>query len=155
VTDDDPRFQNARDILLLSDGDDPAHDGEWKQGAKAAAALGIRIHTIGLGDPHKASVIRLNDGVLRHDGQPVLTRLEETPLREIAELTGGTYTEARTRTLPLGSIYLDTIAGQPQREDSDDALPVYQQRYAWFLLPALGFLAMFTFLGDGSVKKTR
>ncbi|HEY7424980.1 MAG TPA: VWA domain-containing protein [Gemmataceae bacterium] len=155
ATDDDPRFQNARDILLLSDGDDPARDGEWKQGAKAAAALGIRIHTIGLGDPYTASVIRLDGGVLTHEGQPVLTRLEETPLREIAELTGGTYTSARTRTLPLGSIYLDAIRSQPQREDSDDALPVYQQRYTWFLSPALVFLALFTFLGDGSVKKAR
>jgi Ca-activated chloride channel family protein len=155
VTDDDPRFQNVRDILLLSDGDDPARDGEWKQGAKAAAALGIRIHTIGLGDPYEAKFIRLEGGVLMHDGQPVLTRLEETPLREIAELTGGTYTSARTRTLPLGTICLDAISNQPQREDSDDTLPVYQQRYAWFLFPSLVFLAMFTFLGDGSVKKTR
>ncbi len=155
ATDDDPHFQNARDILLLSDGDDPARDGEWKQGARTAAALGIRIHTIGIGDPHTDSTIPLDGGVLMHDGQPVHTRLEETPLREIAELTGGTYTSARTRTLPLGALYLDTISGQPQREDSGDALPVYQQRYAWFFAPALGFLVLFTFLGDGSLKKTR
>jgi Ca-activated chloride channel family protein len=155
AADDDPRFQNARDILLLSDGDDPARDGEWKQGARMAAALGMRIHTVGLGDPHTASVIRLDGGVLTHDGQPVHTRLEETPLREIAEMTGGVYTSARTRTLPLGSLYLDAIRGQAQREDSDDVLPVYQQRYAWFFAPALGFLALFTFLGDGSLKKIR
>jgi hypothetical protein len=142
--------------LLLSDGDDPARDGEWKQGARTAAALGIRIYTVGIGDPHTASVIRLDDGgVLMHDGEPVHTRLEETPLREVAELTGGTYTSARTRTLPLGSIYLNAIDGQAQREDSDDTLPVYQQRYAWFLVPALGFLTLFTFLGDGSLKRTR
>jgi len=147
---DDPRFQSTRDILLLSDGDDPARDGEWRQGAQAAAALGIRIHTVGIGDPNTARVIRLDAGPLMHDGQPVRTRLEEAPLRAIAELTGGTYTSARTRTLPLGSIYLDAIANQPQREDSDDALPVYQQRYVWFLGPALAFLALFMFLGDGS-----
>jgi Ca-activated chloride channel family protein len=149
---DDPRVQGTRDILLLSDGDDPGRDGEWRQGAKAAAALGIRIYTVGIGDPNTGSLIRLDTGPLMHDGQPVRTRLEEAPLREIAESTGGTYTSARTLSLPLGALYLDTIANQPQREDSDDALPVYQQRCAWFLGPALAFLALFTFLGDGSVR---
>jgi Ca-activated chloride channel homolog len=153
VLSDDPRFQSTRDILLLSDGDDPARDAEWRQGARAAAALGIRIHTIGIGDPNVASIIRLDTGPLMHDGQPVRTRLEESPLREIAEQTGGTYTPARTRSLPLGALYLDAIDNAPQREDSDDTVPVYQQRYAWFLGPALAFLALYTFLGDGSVKK--
>jgi Ca-activated chloride channel family protein len=149
---DDPRMQGTRDILLLSDGDDPGRDAEWRQGARAAAALGIRIYTVGIGDPNSASPIRLDTGPLMHDGQPVRTRLEEAPLREIAELTGGTYTPARTLGLPLGELYLDTIRNQSEREDSDDALPVYQQRYAWFLGPALAFLALFTFLGDGSVR---
>jgi Ca-activated chloride channel family protein len=152
---DDPRFPSTRDILLLSDGDDPARDGEWRQGAQAAAAAGIRIHTVGIGDPNTASVIRLDDGPLMHEDQPVRTRLEEAPLREIAEQTGGTYLSARTRAVPLGSIYLDAISGQPQREDSDDALPVYHQRYTWCLAPALGFLALFMFLGDGSVRASR
>lgn len=147
---DDPRFADKRDILLLSDGDDPGRDAEWRNGARIAAALGIRVHTIGIGDPNVASFIRLDSGLLRYDGQPVQTRLEEAPLREIAELTGGIYTAARTRTLPLGSLYLDAIDHLPPRPDSDDPLPVYQQRYAWFLAPALGFLMLFTLLGDGS-----
>ncbi len=155
ATCDDPRFADTRDILLLSDGDDPVRDAEWRNGARLAVALGIRVHTVGIGDPNTASFIRLNTGPLMFDGQPVSTRLEEAPLREIAELTGGTYTPARTRTLPLGSLYLDTIDHLPERPDSDDALPVYQQRYAWFLAPALGFLALFTFLGDGSRKVRR
>jgi Ca-activated chloride channel family protein len=153
ATCDDSRFPNTRDILLLSDGDDPGRDAEWRTGAQAAVLLGIRVHTIGIGDPNTASVIRLDSGLLMHEGQPVHTRLEEAPLRAIAEMTGGTYTPARLRTVPLGSLYLDTIANQPQREDSDDALPVYHQRYVWFLAPAFGFLALFTFLGDGSVRK--
>src|SRR5262249_29597515 len=32
----DGRFPGARDILLLSDGDDPARDGEWQYGAAEA-----------------------------------------------------------------------------------------------------------------------
>lgn len=151
---DDPRWAETRDILLLSDGDDPARDAEWRNGSRVAVALGIRVHAVGIGDPNTASVIRLDSGPLKYDGQLVRTRLEEAPLHEIAEMTGGSYTSARTRTLPLGSLYLDTIEHLPEREDSDDALPVYQQRYVWFLAPALGFLILFTFLGDGSMRKS-
>jgi Ca-activated chloride channel family protein len=155
ATCDDTRFAGTRDILLLSDGDDPGRDAEWRNGARIANALGIRVHAVGIGDPNAASPIRLDGGPLMYDGQPVRTRLEESPLRDIAESTGGTYTSARTRTLPLGELYLDTIENQARREDSDDALPVYQQRYAWFLAPAFAFLALFTFLGDGSMKGSR
>jgi Ca-activated chloride channel family protein len=155
VSCDDPRFADTRDILLLSDGDDPVRDAEWRNGARVAATLGICVHTVGIGDPNVASPIRLDSGPLRHNGQLVTTRLEEAPLREIAELTGGAYTSARTRTLPLGSLFLDTIDRLQLREDSDDPLPVYQQRYAWFLVPALVFLVLSTFLGDGSRRVTR
>lgn len=155
ATCDDTRFTGARDILLLSDGDDPGRDAEWRNGARVANALGIRIHAVGIGDPNAASPIRLDTGPLLYEGRPVRTRLEEAPLREIAEATGGTYTSARTRTLPLGALYLDTIENEARREDSDDGLPVYQQRYAWFLAPALSLLGLFTFLGDGSLRGMR
>jgi hypothetical protein len=49
---------------------------------------------------------------------------------------------AGTSTLPLGDLYLDLIAAQPVREENDDTLPVYQQRYALFFGPALGFLCL-------------
>ncbi len=155
ATGDDPRFAGARDLLLLSDGDDPGRDAEWRNGSRIASALGIRIHAVGIGDPNAASTIRLDSGPLMYEGQVVRSRLEETPLRELAEATGGVYISARTRTLPLGELYLDTLEKQPRREDSDDALPVYQQRYAWFLAPALALLALFTFLGDGSTRGSR
>jgi Ca-activated chloride channel family protein len=46
-----------QDILLLSDGDDPAQDEEWRLGVEAARKDKIPIHTIGLGDPSRPSLI--------------------------------------------------------------------------------------------------
>ena len=37
-----PQFHGDRDILLLSDGDDPAHDGEWREGAAERANRACR-----------------------------------------------------------------------------------------------------------------
>ena len=152
-----PEFHGARDILLLSDGDDPAHDGEWREGAAEAREQGVPIYTVGLGDPDAASVIRVDGEALKHDGNEVHTRLEETPLRDIAETTHGFYFSARTRTLALGQVYLNAIAGQTQREETEDALPVYGQQYPWFLATGFLFMALAVLVGDrrrGAVATT-
>jgi Ca-activated chloride channel family protein len=153
----DPRFRGARDILLLSDGDDPARDGEWRPAADDAARQGIPVHVVGIGDPDRAHPIPLAaapDGWLHYEGREVLTRLQEAPLREIAQRTHGLYEPAGTRTLPLGALYLNVIAGQPVREESDDALPVYRSRYRWLLLPAFALLALSMAIPD-QVRRAR
>jgi Ca-activated chloride channel family protein len=150
----DPRFAGRQDIVLLSDGDDPARDGEWRLGTQAAQAGGIAIHTIGLGDPDHASAILTPHGPLIYDGHEVRTRLEEAPLREIARRTGGTYIPAHTQRVPLGQLYFDAIAGQPQRQASDEAIPLYHLRYALFLLPAFGLWASAWALPDRPRRST-
>jgi Ca-activated chloride channel family protein len=137
----DPRFPGARDILLLSDGDDPARDGEWAVGAAAAREEGIPVYVIGIGNPEKASPVPGPNGPIVQDDEPVRSSLQEGPLQEIARLTQGKYYPAHTRALALGRLYLDRIAKEPRREVADDALPAYRPRYVWFLLPALGLLA--------------
>src|SRR5262249_22238232 len=49
----DERYRGLRDIVLLSDGDDPARDGEWERGAERARAEGVPVHCVGLGDPNE------------------------------------------------------------------------------------------------------
>ena len=144
----DERFRGARDILLLSDGDDPARDGEWRQGAAEAREQGVPVYTVGFGDPDATSTIHIGGEVVQHGGSQVLTRLEEAPLRDIAASTHGVYFPAHTQTLPLGRLYLDAVAGQAERQDSDDALPVYHQHYAWFLAAGFVFLALAVVIGD-------
>jgi Ca-activated chloride channel family protein len=145
----DPRYQRAQDILLLSDGDDPAAaDGEWRKGIATARELGIAVTTVGLGDPDNASPIPVADGTLKHAGREVRTRLQEAPLREIARQTRGEYIPARTQVLHLGEIYLDRIAGREQREESEDALPVQKPRHLGLLLGACMFLATVMLLPD-------
>jgi Ca-activated chloride channel family protein len=126
-----------QDIVLLSDGDDPAQDEEWRAGAEAARREKIPVHTVGLGDPSQASAISIpGSGDLRYHGGIASTRLEEKPLQEIAERTGGSYTPARTKALPLGDLL---YAGRELREDS---VPVYRQHYSWFYALSLAFLAI-------------
>jgi Ca-activated chloride channel family protein len=145
----DARFRGFQDILLVSDGDDPARDEEWRGGISAARASGIPVHAVGVGDPDAASPIPTESGPLRRGDATVLTKLEEKPLEEIARLTGGQYVAARTKALPLGELFRTRIEPRGGHDDSDglDALQVYRPRYAWFLGPALALLALDVLLG--------
>src|SRR5205814_792972 len=74
----------------------------------------------------------------------VLTRLHERPLQAIAERTGGTYTPAHTKALPLGELFRKRIDNHASREDGedDDALPAYRPRSSWFFGAAFCLLVM-------------
>jgi hypothetical protein len=139
-----PSFRGHLDILLLSDGDDPARDEEWREGAQAARDRGIPVHVVGVGNPNEDSKIPVRDGYLYHDEKLVLTRLHERPLQAIAERTGGTYTPAHTKALPLGELFRERIDNHAPREDGedDDALPAYRPRSSWFFGAAFCLLVM-------------
>jgi Ca-activated chloride channel family protein len=137
-----PDFQGAQTVLLISDGDDPVGGDDWESAAADARKLGIPIHTVGVGDPEVKHRIPIDDGYLSYRGQDIWTRLEEKPLERIAELSGGTYTKAHTKDLPLGDLFRRRLEPGEVRETSEDSLPLYRLRYAYFLGPALALLAL-------------
>jgi Ca-activated chloride channel family protein len=137
----DARFAGATDIWLLSDGDDPARDGEWQSGIDAARASGLPVYTVAIGDPMVGSAIEIDGRPLQHDGKEVRTRLEEAPLRAIAEATGGICFPARTRPVALGTLCRDVIAARQLRDENDDSLPVTRDRSRLFYGSSLVLLA--------------
>jgi Ca-activated chloride channel family protein len=152
----DPRFRGAQDILLLSDGDDPAGDDEWRAAAEEAREAHIPVHVVGVGDPRAGHPIPYREGNQKYQGKVVETRLEEKPLQEIARTTQGTYTPAYSQLVPpVGALFRERIEPQPVHEDSDDALPVYRQHYPWFLGAALALLAGEMLLGRGRLRRAR
>jgi Ca-activated chloride channel family protein len=130
------------DILLFSDGDDPARDNEWQSGVQAARSAGISIYVVGIGDRENGRPIPGPRGApFRHDGQVILTRLEEKPLEAIAEGTGGSYFPARTNALTIGSWFEKQISTKISHAAGDDLLLLKLPRYHWFIGLALLFLS--------------
>jgi len=96
-------------IILFSDGEETAGPS-FADALGRARDAGITIHAVGFGteaggqipltrdaslDPSTAARRRGGNSVLQGpDGQPVVTRLEEAPLREVADATGGRYVRA-------------------------------------------------------------
>lgn len=134
----DPRFIGSQDIFFISDGDDPEEaDREWVRGANAARAANIPVYTVGVGNPARPTVPDLGPDAF----ELFSTKLEEAedkPLRLIAGEAPWQYVAARTDTPRLGAFFLDHVEGQkPRTIVGDDQVPQTQDRYPWFLAPAL------------------
>jgi Ca-activated chloride channel family protein len=151
----EPQRANRPVIVLLSDGDDPADDQEWLAGVAEVEAKRIRVHVVGIGDPKNAETIPFGRDVLSYDGMPILTKLNEERLREIAAQTGGQYLPAHGSAIELGAYVQYLLDADELREEvpSDDAPPVLQLRYAWFLLPAVLLLLVALSLSEGPTSK--
>ena len=102
------------DILLLSDGDDPADDKEWLHGAEEARRRNIPVHTICLGNPAEESTIPSAGGVLQFGGRPVKTHVNEANLKEIARRTHGSYVPAFMENLPLGKLLPSILSNRTE-----------------------------------------
>jgi len=74
---------------------------------RQAGERGLRIFTIGLGDPTEGARVPVRDAsgklaFVKHQGAEVWSKMDEGLLREIALATGGAYIPAQTRAYDLG-----------------------------------------------------
>ncbi|HEX5726695.1 MAG TPA: VWA domain-containing protein, partial [Longimicrobiaceae bacterium] len=134
-------------IVLMSDGENNRGDIDPRAAARAAAAYGIRIYTVGVGSRGMARVpvARTATG-LRFRLLPV--NVDEPLLREIATSTGGRYFRA-TDAEALRRIYAEI--------DRLETTPVRVRRHVavteWYLPFLLGGAAVL--LGGWFLRATR
>lgn len=132
----DTRYPGVQDIVVLSDGDDPAEDREWAQGTSAARAAGIPIHTVGIGGSEATPLVLKKKGDA--EGELVSTKLRNEVLDEIAREARGKYLAAGRDPPKLAEFFHRNIEPLPSREFSDDSVAARRDRSVWFF--ALGFV---------------
>ncbi len=126
----------TQSILLLSDGDDPVNEDDWRFiGVPDATHRAIPIHCVGIGDELEQTI-----PAAKFNSQPVKTKLNEEPLQDIAERTGGVYIHAGRSEIDADAIFRLTLSSGGLRDKGVDRLPVYRQQFAWFLTPAFVLL---------------
>jgi Ca-activated chloride channel homolog len=102
-----PIKSEAKALILVSDGEE--HDEETIAEAKLALSEGIKIFTIGVGT-QKGSPIQLKGRLLKDkNNQVVISKLEDTLLKEIADVTDAIYTRSTTGDFHLDQLYFETI----------------------------------------------
>ena len=153
----DPAADDHNAIILISDGGDLR--GEAIQNAELAKKRGIPIFTVGIGDPRVGATIPDENGrgVMKHKGETVKVKLEETALKAIAAASKGRYVPlatAGTAETTLGAIYrrfLRQVAAKEQNEEAERVA----ERYQLFLIPGLALLLAGAMLSKGRIERRK
>ncbi len=138
-----------RDVILITDGED--HESFPIQAAEDAAKRGIKIHTVGLGDPDGTTIPIRRSGtysLLKYQDETVKTRLDETTLKKIAEITKGIFIPVRTHRVDLADLYHNHIAVADKREAESMESKVWSELFQFFLGIAIIFLMAEALLGE-------
>ncbi len=140
-----------RALIIFTDGEELS--GDAVKAAKAAADDGVRIFTVGVGTP-QGSLIPITDEngetafVKDSAGQVVKSKLDEKPLREIAQADGGFYVHLENGPRTMQQIYNEGLA-KMQAAEIDVRLsrrPI--ERYEWLLGAAIIALAFSILIGE-------
>ena len=130
-----------QDLVLLSDGDDPASDDEWMQGVKAATDAGVPVHVVALGDSSEGHSIPYQGKLLTWRGDIVRTRRNDAVLGDIARLSGGVLFPGTIGGVPLGRLLEDVWANLPVPPEETSERAFMPNRAAWLLILAIALLA--------------
>jgi len=124
----------SRFVVLLTDGVSNAGTITPQTAAEAAAALGIKVYTVGAGSEGMAPY-PVKDFFGNTVYRPVPVEIDEKTLRAVAERTGGRYFRA-TDTTALRAIYAEIDRAEKAPVETPQ-LEEWREAYPWLVWPAL------------------
>jgi Ca-activated chloride channel homolog len=131
--------------ILLTDGENSAGRIEPLPAASAAAALGVKVYTVGIGNDGPIPVLERGRMVRR------VFPINETVLKEIAAKTGARYFRAKN-TEALEGVY-ETIDKLEKTEVKVRSFTKSDEKFASFVWPALAFLIFEILLGISRFRR--
>ena len=144
-----------KSIILISDGED--HDENAVKLAKALASEGVSINTVGIGSPEGALIVDRETNEVKRDaaGSPVVTKLNEVGLKNIAENGNGIY-QLYTNTDEVVAQLTREVESMGQKPITENSRISFQNFFPWLLGFALLILiAEFLVSEIKSVKKNQ
>jgi len=138
-------------VVLLTDGQNNAGMVDPATAARVAAALGLKVYTIGVGT-HGRAPIPVDDPVFGRRLISVEVDIDEVTLHKIADLTGGKYFRATDRE-ELAAIY-DQIDRLEKSKVESETFVEYTDRFPWFILPALALFMIEMGLAETVLRET-
>ncbi|MGL4593502.1 MAG: vWA domain-containing protein [Thermoguttaceae bacterium] len=145
-------------LVLITDGDD--QESMPLEAAQEAAARGVKILAIGLGDSDEGGRIPIRDekgsvNFLKYDGREVWSKVDDQILRKIAEITGGRYIPAGTKTYDLGAIYAESMAPLKAGEYQVEERKKFRQQFQFFLGFSVLLLLIFILVPENAPRRSK
>lgn len=132
-----------KDIILITDGE--THDSGAVEMAKKIREANIGLTIIGLGDAVKGAKIPIKTPedkksengektFLEYNGAPVLTKLNESLLKEIAQAADGEFLSISGGSFNLSEIYKQVSKKRAKRSTGSIKITIYREKFQLFLL---------------------
>jgi len=129
-----------RYLIILSDGE--ATDDDWKPLVDSLKTKGIRVIGLGVGTSQGAFIPEADGSLVKDErGAVVLSRLESNTLRELAQVTGGAYTDA-SNWVDLAGLLRQTVDAGRKGQFTEQNTARLVERFQWFLAPGLLLLCI-------------
>jgi Ca-activated chloride channel family protein len=137
-------------MIIITDGEN--HEDDAVEAAKDAASKGIVVHCIGMGSPEGAPIPNgeggANEGFKSGpDGGKILTKLDESALKSIAEVTGGSYVRASNAHDDLAAVFSE-VEKMEKKEFGTKQFTNYEDRFQYPLGLAMLVLMLELFLSE-------
>ena len=138
-----------RYLIILSDGESTVDD--WKGLTDSLKTKGIRVIGLGVGTAQGSFIPDSAGGLVKDErGAVVMSHLNSSTLQELAQVTGGAYTDA-SAWIDLPGLLAKTIEAGKKGEFAEKNTARLIERFQWFLAPGLLFL-FFSFWAEFPVR---
>ena len=138
-----------RYLIVLSDGESTVDD--WKELTPALKTKGIRVIGLGVGTAQGSFIPDAGGGLMKDErGAVVMSRLNSSTLQELAQVTGGAYTDASSW-VDLPALLRKTVDAGRKGEFAEKNTARLVERFQWFLAPGL-LLLLFSFWAEFPVR---
>ncbi len=135
-------FDTKSTVLWLTDGDLSSNSDSLQQIRAAIKNLNqasIPLYILGLGSPEGDAIPDNENGWLQHEGRPVISRMDETLLADLASAGKGRFIITQNDDSDWQYLYRQGIAAGSVTlgdEISNDET-IWRELYPWFLFPAI------------------
>ena len=138
----------SKAIIVITDGEN--HEDDAVQTAQNVVEMDVSVHTIGMGSEQGAPLPIYRGGKqvgFRTDnsGNSVVSKLDETMLKQVATAGNGTYVRATNANAGLG-IIMNEIGKMEKKEFDSKVFKNYESRFQIFLIIALVLLLVEFFI---------
>lgn len=137
-------------VVLITDGEDLEQRG--LQAARRCKDRNVRVHCVGFGSTRGSKIAlerETGETFLRdRSGAEVVSAMDATGLRAMAETTGGEFIEAGARPMPLLELYRNRIVPMTRKAFEGEERRERKNRYQLFLLAAFLLLMVESFLSE-------
>jgi Ca-activated chloride channel family protein len=138
-----------RYLIILSDGE--STEETWKSLTDSLKTKGIRVIGLGVGTAQGSFIPEAGGGLVKDErGAVVMSRLNSSTLQELAQVTGGAYTDA-SAWVDLPALLKKTVEAGRKGEFSEKNTARLIERFQWFLAPGL-LLLLISFWAEFPVR---